>query len=686
MGAGARGRSGRQRRGRRRPRRPGCAEPSGHRRRCRRPAFIGRAGYRPHRLTARAAPVALRRRPRLQRGRGHRRDGRARCASGLDAHGPPVGADRGRQREHRRHRRRWSRRSLDGDARPAAAQRREPRQGLLRAPRDARRRAASCGCTATPTARRSLPSLPALLAALDDGADVVVGSRLAEGARVGRRQPLRRRIVGRSSSPCAGWSCASRRSDLFCGFKLWRARRPTAVSAHHARRLDVRRRGAGAGARAGLPDPRGRHRVERPRGLAAVDAARARAGRARAGRRPPGHVRREVARRGPHATPAASAWRDAPRLSRRRGARSAGAGRAVAQLAPLAGLLLRVRTKGGTGHRRRRLPGRSTRCSTSTGCARRATTWLSANLYDLAPGPRSFLHPGVLVSGVLHRARARRRRRLPGCGSRSPSVALFAGALRASRRFLDRRDDRRLAARARAVLRARRCAALVGWRGLGASRHAVRLRLPVGRAVAPATTCGATCSPAIAVGLLPLGMLALRARPAGGVGGGRGGLAASRGCSRGRARRSCWSSCAAELRRAPRTRAAAPTARWSPRATAAPLALLLRALEARRRRGSSPARRTTSARWPWWVTRDRAGAARAAGALRAYATCRARLRRVALRSGRSRRWSCFCQPFGTFPRHALQGLTLPLVVLAVRSASARARAGAAARSSPRSCC
>jgi dolichyl-phosphate beta-glucosyltransferase len=69
----------------------------------------------------------------------------------------------------------------------------------------------------------SLRSLPALLAAVDAGADVAVGSRLARGADVGRRQPLRRRIVGRTYVDLCRLVLREPTHDLFCGFKLWRA-------------------------------------------------------------------------------------------------------------------------------------------------------------------------------------------------------------------------------------------------------------------------------------------------------------------------------------------------------------------------------------------------------------------------------------------------------------------------------
>jgi glycosyltransferase involved in cell wall biosynthesis len=82
----------------------------------------------------------------------------------------------------------------------------------------------------------SLESLAAMLAALDAGADVVVGSRLARGARVGRRQPLRRRIVGRTFVELSRLVLREPTQDLYCGFKLWRA--DAAVAAYSRTRLD----------------------------------------------------------------------------------------------------------------------------------------------------------------------------------------------------------------------------------------------------------------------------------------------------------------------------------------------------------------------------------------------------------------------------------------------------------------
>jgi dolichyl-phosphate beta-glucosyltransferase len=66
-----------------------------------------------------------------------------------------------------------------------------------------------------------LPSLPRMLELIEE-ADVVVGSRLASGAEVGQRQPLRRRIAGRGFQQLCRLLLREPTSDLFCGFKLWR--------------------------------------------------------------------------------------------------------------------------------------------------------------------------------------------------------------------------------------------------------------------------------------------------------------------------------------------------------------------------------------------------------------------------------------------------------------------------------
>jgi len=78
------------------------------------------------------------------------------------------------------------------------------------------------------------PSVDALgrMVALSQRFDVVVGSRLAAGATVGRRQPVRRRIAGRSFGLLCRALLREPTRDLFCGFKLWRA--PAAEAVYRA--------------------------------------------------------------------------------------------------------------------------------------------------------------------------------------------------------------------------------------------------------------------------------------------------------------------------------------------------------------------------------------------------------------------------------------------------------------------
>lgn len=80
-----------------------------------------------------------------------------------------------------------------------------------------------------------LPSLPAMLELIEE-CDVVVGSRLAAGAALDRRQPLTRRIVGRSFQQLCRAVLREPTTDLFCGFKLWRAE--AAVAAYSRSRLE----------------------------------------------------------------------------------------------------------------------------------------------------------------------------------------------------------------------------------------------------------------------------------------------------------------------------------------------------------------------------------------------------------------------------------------------------------------
>ncbi|HUR27441.1 MAG TPA: dolichyl-phosphate beta-glucosyltransferase [Planctomycetota bacterium] len=67
-----------------------------------------------------------------------------------------------------------------------------------------------------------LDDLGALLAALDGGADVALGSRRLAGSRIERRQPALRELCGRVFSRLARLSIAPEVLDFTCGFKAFR--------------------------------------------------------------------------------------------------------------------------------------------------------------------------------------------------------------------------------------------------------------------------------------------------------------------------------------------------------------------------------------------------------------------------------------------------------------------------------
>jgi hypothetical protein len=293
---------------------------------------------------------------------------------------------------------------------------------------------------------------------------------------------------------------------------------------------------------------------------------------------------------------------------------------------------------------------------------------LIANRHDLAPGDRVFLHPGLLLSGLAWRL---------GAG---PAVAyllwkpvavgvLFAGTLALVRRFLERRDDRRVAL----LLGLFSCspvAALVGWGGLGGSGDKLQVDFITGELWAGSYLWGYLFT-AIAAGLLALGLLAYeRSRGPGprrlGVSAAGAGLLCAwlqpwQGATfalvivvaevvvvlRGRR---AWAPAARDL--------ALPLA-----ATAAPLAYyaLLGHFDAS---WALAARVNDMPRWSWWVLP--AGLAPLAlPAAFAYRLPAPDFGSVALRAWPLAALLVYFQPLGTFPFHAFQGLTPPLVVLGV---------------------
>lgn len=128
-----------------------------------------------------------------------------------------------------------------------------------------------------------------------------------------------------------------------------------------------------------------------------------------------------------------------------------------------------------------------------------------ANLYDLEDGPRPFVHPGLLLSGLLHRL---------GVGlvvaysvwKPIAAAVLFAGTWALAHRLLDRTDDRRVALVA-ALFCASPVAAFVGWSGVGGSDYRLEMDFITGE-LWPGTWLWGYQFTALAVGLMPLALLA----------------------------------------------------------------------------------------------------------------------------------------------------------------------------------
>jgi hypothetical protein len=292
---------------------------------------------------------------------------------------------------------------------------------------------------------------------------------------------------------------------------------------------------------------------------------------------------------------------------------------------------------------------------------------LIGNRYDLAPGPRSFLHPGLLVSGLLYRLGA------------APAVAylawkpvavatLFAGSLLLVRRVVPRRDDRRLAL-VLALFACSPVAAIVGWGAIGDHGDKLSMDFVTGE-LWPGSYLWGYSFTAIAVGLLPLGLLAYeRARD----GGPRRALALA--CAAGLlcAWLQPWQGVTLALVLAAAEAIAVRRGRPAGRALrdlAAPLAaiaaplvyyLLLSSLDASWELADKA---NDLPRWPWWALLLGPLPLALPAAL-AYRLPARDFAAVALRAWPLAALLVYFQPFGTFPFHAFQGLSIPLAALAV---------------------
>jgi hypothetical protein len=291
---------------------------------------------------------------------------------------------------------------------------------------------------------------------------------------------------------------------------------------------------------------------------------------------------------------------------------------------------------------------------------------LIANRHDLAPGPRAFAHPGLFLSGVAYWL---------GAG---PAVAyllwkpvavgvLFAGALLLVRRTLERTDDRRLALVV-ALFFCSPVAAVVGWGGLGSEADKLAVDFATGEMWTGSYLWGYLFT-AIAVGVLPLALLAYERGRDGGSGRM---LAVAAGGGLLCAWLQPWQGATyalvlvgAEVVALRRGRVVGGAVRdlVAPLlATAAPLVyyLVLSLTDASWELAGTV---NDLPRWPWWVLVV-ALAPLAVPAAFAYRLPAPGFVPVALRVWPLAGLVVYFQPFGTFPFHALQGLPLPLAVLA----------------------
>jgi hypothetical protein len=335
-------------------------------------------------------------------------------------------------------------------------------------------------------------------------------------------------------------------------------------------------------------------------------------------------------------------------------------------LAPLLGLLVRVWTQGGV------VTGGD---GFLVADPLQYLTWLREagesvaveNLYDLEDGPSSFVHPGVLISGLLHQL---------GLGVVASYmvwkpvavVALFAGALALCRRFLPRSGDRGLAL-ALGLFFASPIAALVGWAGIGGNDVKFDFDFISGELWAGTYLWGYLFT-AVAVGLMPLGLLAYER---GREGGGAGRLALSAGCGLLAAWLQPWQGAtlilvlagaeALSLRRGRSVTGAVRDLALPVAAAAAPLVyyFVLSRTDASWELAGTV---NDFPRWPWWVT-VLGLLPLALPAAFAYRLPAPDFASLALRLWPLAGLVVFYQPAGTFPFHAFQGLSLPLAVLAV---------------------
>ena len=347
-------------------------------------------------------------------------------------------------------------------------------------------------------------------------------------------------------------------------------------------------------------------------------------------------------------------------MTERRGLALTAAALAAVAFAPLLGLLVRVWREGGY------ISGGDgllvlDQMQYFNWLRQAADHGLIANYYDLKPGPRPFLHPGLLLSGGLERL---------GLGFIAAYLvwkpvavlALFAGARAWCARFLPTGRDR-VAAVAMAVLFASPVAALVGWGRIGPGHWTYWFDFTGGE-ISPMNWLWGYLFTAIAVGLLPLALLAYERDRLGWAAAGAVAVSWLQP----------WQGATLLVVLFAAERFSIPRRLWLVGAAGvAPLAYyygLSRFDSAWELAGKA----NDFGSWPWWVS--------VAGFAPLVLPALAGIRKApddfggrALRAWPVAALIVYLQPFGTFPAHSWQGVALPLIVLAMLGWGPRLRTG-----------
>lgn len=299
---------------------------------------------------------------------------------------------------------------------------------------------------------------------------------------------------------------------------------------------------------------------------------------------------------------------------------------------------------------------------------------LIGNRYDLAPGGRAFFHPGFLLTGIVHR--------ITGFGIPAVYIVLwkplavallFGGALAYVRRLLPAGGQRHVSL-VLALFAVMPTVAIVAWTGWGGNARQYTFDFISGEMWTGQYLWGYLFT-AIAVGLMPLVLLAAE-RWREGRGGRRTLVLAALGTfvvmylQPWQGATLCAIVLGVEAWRFVRTRERpAWGLLWLPAAAAVPTVyyLLLSVYDdAWKLAGESNAAGAQPEwSWPWWAIVLTLLPLAAPAAL-AYRQAAPTWQDVAVRIWPFAAFAVYLQPGGTFPYHSLQGIALPLSVLAVQ--------------------